>query len=96
MPRDRRTAFILIPEHLNTNTHAHGLIRVAADRLAEFEDMFRAPRSLFWSRLAPAGTHDVQPIYDERGWAHYCLKLAHADTEWITSDEHLPEHAVAA
>ncbi len=93
LPRDRRTAFVAVPEHVATNAHLHMLVRVADDRRAEFEAMMPGERSEFWARWATRGTHVLVPLHDEDGWAKYCLKLMTVDGDWFHSDDFLADNA---
>jgi hypothetical protein len=84
-PSSRRTLCIAIPEHLHSNTHLHALLRVTPERHARVEHLLAEDRSWLWSKVAPAGTLCLKPLFDE-GWARYCTKLLHLDTEvFITS-----------
>ena len=93
LPCERRTAFFAVPENVMTNTHVHMLMRVAEDRTAEFEATVPNDRSQFWARWAPRGTHRLMPLYDEDGWAKYCLKLMSLDGVWFDSIEFLSDTA---
>ncbi|WP_218127885.1 hypothetical protein [Belnapia rosea] len=93
LPRERRTAFVAVPEHVATNTHLHMVLRMAADRKAEFEAMLPDDRSQFWARWAQRGTHKLVPLYDADGWAKYCLKLMTVEGDWFYSDEFLADTA---
>ena len=50
----------------------------------------------FWARWAERGTCKLEPLYDEDGWAKYCLKLMMLDGDWLLSDDFLADIALDA
>jgi hypothetical protein len=70
---DRRTSYVGLIEHLDTNTHVHLLWLVPefwGDEHRDFE--VHLPR--LWKRIVRSGSCVVEPIYDEAGWASYITK----------------------
>ncbi|KIU30449.1 hypothetical protein SR39_21045 [Methylobacterium radiotolerans] len=70
LPLDRRTGYVGLIEHPETNTHAHYAWRVPAEHQAGFEDALRG----WWEHLHPYGDVDVQALYEPAGWAAYMVK----------------------
>ena len=79
--RDRRTFGVLFFEHLSTNLHCHGLIRVAPPHLPAFFDLFPADRGGVWSEVCPSGTYALSPMTTPRAAAHYDLKEQHPSSD---------------
>lgn len=72
-PWDCRTEGIFFIEHVESNAHAHGLLRLPKRHPDDQRDMTR----LFaehWQNLAPAGSLDFQQLHDAPGCADYCTK----------------------
>lgn len=70
LPVERRTRYVGLIEHPETNTHAHFAWRVPVELHVGFEDALRG----WWDRLHPYGDVDVQALYDPAGWAAYMVK----------------------
>lgn len=73
---DRMFCFYF-PEKIDTNPHWHGAIRFFADDLAELErqaKLFDSYAAVWWSKLVPSGTVDIQPIYSVDGLLPYLVK----------------------
>ena len=82
-PASRRTDYVAVPEHLDTNSHVHAMLRVLPERHARIEHLLRDDRSWHWNhRLVPGGTHRLVPLHDE-GWAVYATKLLNTETQVI-------------
>lgn len=73
-PASRRTTGVILFEHLQTNLHAHGLLRVPTDRLAQFAELFPANGRGIWTDCWPSGSQTSAMLYDTAGFAHYITK----------------------
>jgi hypothetical protein len=72
--RDERTFAIAAIENLSTNVHLHALMRLPeAGRKLSYPAQAHSLRA-DWSELEPAGSCDVQKIYNLRGAAGYISK----------------------
>lgn len=80
-PADRRSFALWFPEHVQSNLHFHGMIRVPA----EFADRFLTVGAGAWKDLAPAGNLLTKPITDLAYWGGYITKENVLD--FVTSDE---------
>lgn len=61
---------IAIIENAETNLHLHLSVCVSALHLAAFKSLV----STIWAELEPAGSVDVQDVWDARGLANYMTK----------------------
>lgn len=72
-PLDCRAEGMFFIEHVKSNTHAHGLLRLPQRHLDDQRDL----KTLFeqhWHKFAPGGSLDFQVLYDAVGCADYCTK----------------------
>lgn len=72
-PLDCRTEGMFFIEHVKSNTHAHGLLRLPHRHLGDQRDL----KTLFeqhWIKFAPGGSVNCQALYDAPGCADYCTK----------------------
>ncbi len=69
LPHERTDGIFFI-EHVDSNIHAHGLLRVPN---ASFEE-FDALTKMQWHRVCRDGRYDLQEVYDCAGVARYCAK----------------------
>ncbi|TRB06346.1 hypothetical protein EXN61_14310 [Agrobacterium tumefaciens] len=67
---EQRTDGIFFIEHVGSNIHAHGLLRVPKMSLDEFEALTKKQ----WHRVCRDGKYDLQEVYDCAGVASYCTK----------------------
>jgi hypothetical protein len=89
---EQRSRFVAVAEGRSHHPHVHSMWEIkSARRSAEFMGMFHAG---LWSRFAPAGSFELVPITDVKGWVAYSLKDFHERDEWISSDEFLPVEAL--
>lgn len=65
-----RTDGIFFIEHIGSNIHAHGLLRVPK---ASFDEL-GALTKMQWHRVCRDGKFDLQEVYDCAGVASYCTK----------------------
>lgn len=72
--RGARTEGVFFFEHVNSNIHAHGLLRVDPLRLERFNELFPEDGRGLWSSVWPAGTQFTKPAHDPAGFAHYITK----------------------
>lgn len=72
-PLDCRAEGIFFIEHVTSNTHAHGLLRLPVRHPDDQRDM-KTLLAEHWQDLAPAGSLDCQHIHDAPGCADYCTK----------------------
>lgn len=69
LPHERTDGIFFI-EHVGSNIHAHGLLRVPKASLDEFDALIKKQ----WHRVCRDGKHDLQEVYDCAGVASYCTK----------------------
>ena len=72
--KDARTEGLFFFEHVNSNIHAHGLLRVDPRRLERFAELFPEDGRGLWSSVWHAGTQFTRPAHDPAGFAHYITK----------------------
>lgn len=70
LPAEERTDGIFFIEHVESNIHAHGLLRVPQVS----EEALGALTKKQWHRVCRDGKCDVQAVYDCDGVARYCTK----------------------
>lgn len=73
-PASLRTTGVFMFEHLDTNLHAHGLIRVRSDRLAQFNELFPESGRGIWTDCWVSGSQTTEMVYDTAGFANYISK----------------------
>lgn len=69
LPHERTDGIFFI-EHIGSNIHAHGLLRVPK---ASFDEL-GALTKMQWHRVCRDGKFDLQEVYDCAGVASYCTK----------------------
>lgn len=69
LPHERTDGIFFI-EHIGSNIHAHGLLRVPNTSLEEFDALTK----MQWHRVCRDGKYDLQTVYDCAGIASYCTK----------------------
>ncbi|TAA58862.1 hypothetical protein [Shinella sp. JR1-6] len=69
LPHERTDGIFFI-EHIGSNIHAHGLLRVPKASLKEFDALTK----MQWHRVCRDGKFDLQEVYDRAGVASYCTK----------------------
>jgi len=69
LPQERTDGIFFI-EHIGSNIHAHGLLRVPNTSLETLDKLTRKQ----WHRVCRDGKYDLQEIYDCAGVASYCTK----------------------
>jgi hypothetical protein len=72
--RDQRITGVFAFEHVSSNLHAHGLLRVRPDRIAEFGQMFPRTQRGLWTEVWPSGSQWTTLARDPGGFAHYFTK----------------------
>ena len=71
-PAEQRSFCIWQPEHIASNLHYHGCMRIPQGK----EEKFLTIAQGIWKKLVPSGAMDINPITDISGWAHYITKEA--------------------
>lgn len=93
--RQRRTQGAFFFEHVETNLHCHGLVRVVKDRHDEFVAMFPASGTGGpWTDVCISGTHAIREG-NIAAAANYITKEQSAWSDSTTSfwlDEFYPKH----
>jgi len=74
---DRRTRAVFFFEHVDSNIHAHGLLRVERDRLLSFHRLFPHSRGGCWNKVVPSGSYRLEILDDVRTTVGYLLKEQH-------------------
>lgn len=65
---------VMVLEHLNSNLHAHGLLKVDRQRLDRFMAMFPSDGRGAWSEIWSAGTQFTTYAHAPSGFASYMAK----------------------
>ena len=73
MPVDCRTEGIFFIEHVASNTHAHGMLRLPQRHQDDQRDI-KILLEQHWNKLTPGGSLDFQTLHDAVGCADYCTK----------------------
>lgn len=76
----RRITGIFVFEHAQSNLHAHGLLRVQPDRIAEFAQMFPATQRGIWTEVWAPGSQWTTFAHDPGGFADYLSKELRASS----------------
>jgi len=69
-----RTEGVFFFEHVNSNTHVHGILKVQPDRLEKFMNIFPSNGRGLWSEVWKPGTQCTKLTYDPAGWVRYITK----------------------
>lgn len=92
---DIRVQGVFFFEHLETNTHAHGLIEVREEARDKFLCLFPEGENGIWSKIRSGGSHFVSPGTNIGAAANYITKEQRAwsdpDTMLWLSEFHPPE-----
>lgn len=78
--RDQRTTGLFVFEHLQSNLHAHGLLRISPRRLERFAELFPPSQRGLWSDVWPGGSQWTTGADDPAGFAFYMAKEQHASS----------------
>lgn len=78
--RNDRTTGLFVFEHLKSNLHAHGLLRVQPERLERFGEMFPPTQRGLWSDVWVGGSQWTTDADDPAGFAFYIAKEQHASS----------------
>jgi hypothetical protein len=78
--RAQRITGVFAFEHAQSNIHAHGLLRVQPDRIAEFEPMFPQTQRGLWTEVWPSGSQWTTFAHDPGPFAHYFTKELRASS----------------
>lgn len=78
--RDDRITGVLMFEHMKTNPHAHGLLRVQPQRLERFGEMFPPTQRGLWSDVWAGGSQWTTDADDPAAFAFYMTKEQHASS----------------
>lgn len=78
--REQRLTGVFVFEHLQSNLHAHGLVRVPVDRLGTFASLFPETQRGIWSDVWPAGTQWTTRSSEPAGFAFYMAKEQRASS----------------
>lgn len=76
-PKEKRTKAVFFIEHVGSNLHAHGLIRVQRDQLLKLHRLFPSERGGPWNRLVPSGSYRLEMIDDVVTTVGYLVKEQH-------------------
>lgn len=71
---ERRISGVFVFEHLESNLHAHGLVRVPKERLGTFTSLFPETQRGIWSDVWSAGTQWTTQASNPAGFASYMAK----------------------
>jgi hypothetical protein len=78
--RARRITGVFVFEHAHSNLHAHGLLRVRPDRIAEFAQMFPPTQRGIWTEVWVSGSQWTTFAHDPGGFADYFAKEQRASS----------------
>ncbi|HTI66231.1 MAG TPA: hypothetical protein VL460_01650 [Caulobacteraceae bacterium] len=78
--RNDRTTGVFMFEHLKSNLHAHGLLRVQHARLERFSEMFPPTQRGLWSDVWAGGSQWTTDAANPAGFAFYIAKEQHASS----------------
>jgi hypothetical protein len=78
--RNDRMTGLFVFEHLKSNLHAHGLLRVQPERLERFGEMFPQTQRGLWSDVWAGGSQWTTDADDPAGFAFYIAKEQHASS----------------
>jgi hypothetical protein len=78
--RPERVTGIFAFEHLQSNLHAHGLLRVQPERIKTFFEMFPATQRGIWTQAWAAGTQWTMGTHKPSGFASYLAKEQRASS----------------
>tara|TARA_R110000782_G_scaffold40150_7_gene92811 strand:+ start:1438 stop:1935 length:498 start_codon:yes stop_codon:yes gene_type:complete len=69
-----RTAGVFFFEHVDTNIHCHGLIRVRDEAMHAFKELFPDDDCGLWSNVCSSGSHHISAGADMETAAYYITK----------------------
>jgi hypothetical protein len=72
--REGRTEGVFAFEHVASNIHCHGMIKVLPRNVIKVRNMFLGERSDIWSNVVPSGTHMLKILSNPIAAANYMLK----------------------
>ena len=78
--RDQRITGVFAFEHVHSNLHAHGLLRVHPDRIGAFTQMFPPTQRGIWTQVWASGSQWTTFARDPGGFAHYFTKEQRASS----------------
>ena len=78
--RHERITGIFAFEHLQSNLHAHGLLRVKPGRITRFAEMFPDTQRGIWTEVWAPGSQFTTYAYDPAGFAFYFTKEQRASS----------------
>ncbi|HEY4030457.1 MAG TPA: hypothetical protein VGM25_08955 [Caulobacteraceae bacterium] len=78
--RPERITGIFAFEHLQSNLHAHGLLRVKPERITEFAEMFPATQRGIWTEVWAPGSQWTTDAHEPSGFASYLAKEQRASS----------------
>ena len=91
LPSEQRSDAIWIAEHVDSNGHCHGALRLpmGCEGTLSADEMFGFVHDIF-TRVVPTGSVDVKSIYDARGWWNYMAKDLRQTTDgiWLAREFH--------
>lgn len=74
-PVESRSLFVFVPEKWGQYPHYHGVFQMPCPKNGRaITNDYAALIRMFWSDIVPAGTADVQDLYDPDGWLSYMTK----------------------
>lgn len=74
-PVEARSLFVFVPEKWGSYPHYHGVFQMPCPSFGRgITNDYSALIRMFWSDIVPAGTADVQDLYDPDGWLSYMTK----------------------
>ena len=78
--RAERITGVFAFEHLASNLHGHGLLRVPPERIAQFAEMFPATQRGIWTDVWAPGSQWTTYAHDPAGFAFYLAKEQRASS----------------
>ena len=70
---EQRAIVVATPEHIDTNYHLHGYIKMRCKRQIPFLELETAVLTS-WREVIPSGTALLEVPSEERGWSRYISK----------------------
>mgnify|MGYP000848867969 CR=1 FL=1 len=80
-PKDERTEGVFILEHVETNIHAHGMLRLPQNDDNDIHMIIGTN----WGKLCPGGNSLLLPVGDAKRRAGYCTK--EMSLPWFSGDQ---------
>lgn len=85
MSIDRRVHGVFFFEHISSNIHCHGLLRVPPGYHLKFRSFFPEDRGGLWSKVRKSGSYCLKEDFSPRCAAAYCSKDVHKNSNFENS-----------